>query len=359
MIECVPYDPNVPFQCSQLDTPESDPQERQAQAGVDLARDCTAASYFRHSGWQRNRLLVAESLGRTDQSKSRRESFSDCGSHAYVLESVDHPGTYRVAGSSCHDRFCLPCAQERSVTIAGNVLDEIRKLEVRFLTLTVKTDGLSLVAALEKLHDAFGKLRRRQWFQRRVWGGVAFIELTYSHKETRWHPHLHCLCTGTWIDKFQLSKLWHNITGDSFIVDIRRPKNTKHVAFYVTKYASKPFNNTFLNHTNLLDEAVQAMKGRKLALTWGQWRGLQLTETADEGAWEHVAPLNSIISQAAAGDADSLAILHKIHTCSISELLSRAPPQANKVAKTTPLETQTDWLEVWHANVTRPENKSF
>lgn len=359
MIETVPYDPNAPFRCTQLDTPETDSQERQDQAGVDLARDYTAAGYFRHSGWERNRLLVAEALGRTDQSRSRRESFSDCGSHAYVLESVDRPGNYRVAGSACHDRFCLPCAQERSYIIAGNVLDEVRKLEVRFLTLTVKTDGLSLAAALEKLHVAFGKLRRRNWFTRRVWGGVAFLELTYSHKEQRWHPHLHCLCTGTWIDKYKLSAMWHEITGDSFIIDIRRPKNKRHVSYYVAKYASKPFNNTFLNHPDLLDEAIVAMKGRKLSLTWGTWRGLQLTETPDEGAWEHVAPLNSIVTAAAHGDLDSLAILERLHPESLQGMLSRAPPKATATAKTTPTETQADWLGQWKANVTRPQDKTF
>jgi hypothetical protein len=253
----------------------------------------------------------------------------------------------------------LPCAQERSFIIAGNVLDEVRKLEVRFLTLTVKTDGLPLIAALEKLHVAFGKLRRRTWFSRRVWGGVAFLELTYSHKEERWHPHLHCLCTGTYIDKFKLSKMWHEITGDSFIVDIRRPKNTKHVAFYVTKYASKPFNNTFLNHADLLDEAIVAMKGRKLSLTWGTWRGLQLTETPDEGAWDHVAPLNSIVLQAASGDADALRILKALHPESMEGMLSRAPPREQKTAKTTPTQTQANWLTQWNAHVTRPHNKTF
>ncbi len=359
MIEVVPYDPCTPFVPSQLDHPENDPQVRQERARVDLARDFTSAGYFRHSGWEHNRLLVAQSLARTDQSRSRRDSFSDCGSHAYVMESVDRPGTYRVAGSACHDRFCLPCAQERSHTIAGNVLDAIRKVEVRFLTLTVKTDGLSLAESLDKLYEAFSRLRRRRWFTRRVWGGVAFTELTYNHADERWHPHLHCLCTGTYLDKFKLSRLWHEVTGDSYIIDIRRPKNTDHVAYYVTKYASKPFNNTFLNRSNLLDEAIDAMKGRKLSLTWGAWRGLQLTETPEEGCWEHVAPLNTLCQRAADGDVEALAILKALRTPQLEGMLSRAPPTHHETPKTTATQDQTSWLETWSEDVIAPHEKTF
>lgn len=353
------WEADAPNHFSKLDAPENESQVRQTLAGAELARNDSAATHFRHSGWSHNRKLICEALARTDQSRSRRDSFSDCGSHAYVLESVDRPGEYRVAGSACHDRFCGPCAQERSYTIAGNVLDAIRNVEVRFLTLTIRTEGMSLGESLDKLYNSFSALRRRRFFKRRVRGGVAFVELKYSHKSERWHPHLHCLCTGTYIDRHKLSQLWHAVTGDSFIIDIQRPKRNELVAKYVTKYASKPFNNTFVNRAELIDEAIVAMKGRKLSLTWGTWRGMQLTETPDDGAWEHVAPLNTIVEQASRGDADALAILKALHPQSMEGMLSRAPPGTKNSATITPQETQSNWLEDWHDAITSPHNKTF
>ena len=335
---------------SRLDAPESDPQADAIRAGRAITRESRLPVLFRHSGWQRPRALVAAALARTRQSESRQSNFWDCGSHAYVMESVDRPGTFRIAGSACHDRFCGPCAQERSYTIAGNVLDAIRGKEVRFLTLTITTDGESLTGSLDKLYRSFAQLRRRRWIQRRVWGGVAFLELKWSAKSKRWHPHLHCLVTGSYVDKIKLSRLWHEATGDSYIVDIQRPRSDEQVSRYVTKYASKPFNNTFVARSELIDAAILAMKGRKLALTWGTWRGLLLTETPDDGAWEHVASLETIIDRAALGDADSILILESLTRQDLGRLLARAPPPTEKSATPTPDDNQTTWFPTWQHN---------
>lgn len=338
---------------SQLDALESYPHSDGTLEGRAIKRESRPAVLFRHSGWQRNRSLIAAALARTQQSQSRQSSFWECGAHAYVLESVDHPGTFRLAGSTCHDRFCGPCAQERSFTIAGNVLEAIRKVEVRFLTLTIKTDGETLAESLDKLYTSFATLRRRRWFQHRVWGGVAFCELKWSAKSQRWHPHLHCLVTGTWVDKFKLSRLWREATGDSYIVDIQRPKNDQDVSRYVTKYASKPFDNTFIARHELIDEAIVALKGRKLALTWGKWRGLLLTETPDTGAWEHVASLETIIVRAARGDSPSLIILESLTLADIGPILARAPPPITHTAKPTPTESQATWFGTWQQDGTK------
>jgi hypothetical protein len=36
-----------------------------------------------------------------------------------------------------------------------------------------------------------------------------------------WHPHLHVIAEGRFLDKHALSAAWHHATGDSFVVDIR------------------------------------------------------------------------------------------------------------------------------------------
>ena len=49
---------------------------------------------------------------------------------------------------------------------------------------------------------------------------------THNNEKTgEWHPHVHMFALlDTWIDQEHLSETWHEITGDSFIVDIRRVK---------------------------------------------------------------------------------------------------------------------------------------
>ncbi len=312
---------------SQVHPPEIDPQLLQRWRGEDIEHDTRPSVLFRHSGWRRQRRLVAESLSRTGQSGNRQRSFADCGSYAYVMRSIEDPQNYRIAGSCCHDRFCLPCAKGRAHTIAGNVLEYIRDVEIRFLTLTIKTDHQPLAWQVDKLYTAFQALRRTKLWKARVDGGVAFLEVKRSDRANRWHPHLHCLITGKFIDYRKLSALWHRVTGDSYVVDIQRPKNDEQVLSYVTKYASKPFNNTFINKPEWLDEAVAALAGRKLALTFGRWRGLKLSPIPDPGAWEYVAPLCDLLAKAGAGDPEALHILDYLGCEDLGEILPRPPPQ--------------------------------
>ncbi len=311
---------------SRLDTPESEAQDRASSAGWDLQNESRTPVLFRHSGWARTRKRVAESLARTGQPPHRCREFFHCGLFAFVLRSVDDPDKYRIAGSCCHDRFCVPCATERSCIIAHNVIEIIGKREVRFLTLTIKTHSEPLTEQLDKLYASFQRLRRRAIWTRAVTGGVAFLELKWSERGQRWHPHLHCLIEGTWIDKKLIQRSWREITGDSFVVDIRRPEGLSSVTDYVTKYASKPLNNSFATDEALLDEAVVALRGRKLCVTYGRWRGKLLTTTPPEGSWENVGSLERMIAFAADGDVDSIAILESLTTRDLTEILERAPP---------------------------------
>lgn len=337
---------------SRLEAPESNQQFAADCAGRSIRDENRTAILFRHSGWEADRCRMAESFARTRQPNARTEAFHACGYHAYVLQNADDPDHYRVAGSCCRDRFCLPCAHERSAIIAGNVTELLGDREIRFLTLTIKTDDEPLTESLDKLYDAFQALRRRQFWKRHVTGGVAFMELKYSHKGHRWHPHLHCLIEGTWLDKKRLQSLWYEITGDSWIVDIRRPANNNTVAAYVTKYASKPFNTSFTRTPVLLDEAVMAMKGRKLCITFGRWRGKLLTAVPSDGVWIQVGPLSDIIQRAANGHAGCCAIMASLTDRDLTSIYERAPPGKPTSSSLPPPDTQCDWFGAWQADGT-------
>ncbi len=236
--------------------------------------------------------------------------------------------------------------------MAGNALELLRGKEIRFLTLTIKTDGELLTESLDKLYKAFQALRRRRIWTRAVDGGVAFLENKWNEPTKRWHPHLHCLIEGRYIDKTRLAHAWYEVTGDSYIIDIRRPPNNATVARYVTKYAGKPFNNTFLARPELLDEAIHALRGRKLALTFGRWRGLKLTAVADDGCWEHVSSLQYMLQRAGSGDLEALDILKRITNRNLEGILPRSPPSRPVVTARPMTETQLSWLGMWRTDGT-------
>lgn len=345
-------DGNVEIPPPLLEAPETNPQPELTLDGRSIHDEVRMPVVFRHSGWKANRIRVAAALQRTGQTVARCDEFRHCGSHAYVLRSCDDPTKYRIAGSCCRDRFCLPCATERSYIIAGNVTELIHDKQVRFLTLTIKTDGLTLPESLDKIYSAFVALRRRSIWKNAVDGGVAFTELKWSATKQRWHPHLHCLIEGRFIRQQGLASTWREITKDSYVVDIRRPSNMDAIARYVTKYASKPFNDSYLRFADRLDEAVVALKSRRLAVTFGTWRGILLTATPDEGAWEHVATLATVLYEAAHGDDAMREILSSITDRNMDSLYKLAPARPPPPCPPIPSDIQLEWFEAWQSDGT-------
>lgn len=96
---------------------------------------------------------------------------------------------------------------------------------------------------------------------------------------TGWHPHVHAI----WLchqapDPFKLSAEWKALTGDSYIVDVRRLDDADPVAAFceVFKYA--------LKFSELADpdrlHAYRTLKGKRLQDSFGDLRGLDI-EPAD------------------------------------------------------------------------------
>lgn len=296
----------------QLEHPETKPQNDLHAAWGDLSSGTQLAERFRHSGWKRSRGLIYDSLRRTMQSVSRIVSFTSCGDDAYVYQRADDLDVYRLAGSSCRDRFCLPCSIDRSRCLATNVLQALKHKPSRFVTLTLKQTDAILALQLDKLYDSFRRLRARSFWNRHVVGGCAFLEVKWSTKNLAWNVHLHCIVHGTYLPKFDLSKEWWKVTGDSHIVDVRFVDDNNRVGRYVTKYVSKPFNNTFLNRDGLLDEVVRSIKGRRLCLTFGDWRGIRLTESPNEHDWISLGSFHDVALKAVGGDQRSIAAIQMI-----------------------------------------------
>lgn len=280
---------------------------------------------YRHSGWARDRARVYAALRRAEPSLWRVSNFGICGCNAWIDRSDDDPTQYRIRSDRCHDRWCLPCGQERARVIAYNVHERIDAKRTRFVTLTLKSEHESLASLLDLLYSSFARLRRTNlWVGTQV-GGVAFLEVRWSPGQRRWHPHLHILTEGKYIAQPALSAAWRQATGGSYIVDVRAIRSTERAVSYVVKYASKPHDMSIIRDPDRLDEAIIALKGRKLCLTYGTWRGVSLTAVPDRGTWTPVASLSDLLQRADAGDTDAIALLRLLPR-TILPATCRGPP---------------------------------
>lgn len=242
----------------------------------------TAGLKWRHGCWQGIRTKIHASLVRTNQSSSRISSFCSCGCMPYIQVAANDATDYRIQASTCHDRLCTPCANTRSRRIQQTLLSILPNTPVLFITLTLCGKGESLSDLLDRLYKHFRALRAHPTWSERITGGAAFLEVKWNTKASRWHPHLHIVAEGSYTPQHQLSDAWRSISHDSFIVDIRRARMNQNSSTYVSKYASKPLNATFLCNSERLDEAVIALKGRRLCMCFGSWYGTPLDHTMEE-----------------------------------------------------------------------------
>lgn len=297
-----------------------------------LSLDPDLGECWRHSGWAKDRRRIYDAIRATNQSTSRTMAFVSCGSSSHVYRTVDPPYVYRIGGSSCHDRFCLPCARERSAVIADNVHKALLGKPTRFLTLTLKPTCLGLAVQLDRLYECFRMLRKTLVWRKCVAGGCAFLEVIWSDRSQDWHAHLHVLIHGSYLPHDRLKAAWYLVTGDSMIVDIRLVRDERTVGRYITKYVSKPLNQTFLKSPDKLCQVIAAYRNRRTCLTFGDWRGICLTEVETEGNWESIGTLEDFAARLASGDAEAERILATICHDRLPDLLAtyesqpRPPP---------------------------------
>lgn len=280
--------------------------------------ECSESARFRHAGWKTIRRRVWGSLERTGQSPARRRAFGECGSYSWIEQSTENAGDFRVRYNHCHDRLCTPCANARSVELTNCLLALMPKDGVKFITLTLQGHNQKLTDLIDRLYTHFRALRIHPFWAERITGGAAFLEIKWSDKAQQWHPHLHVIAIGTYIDQGFLSRVWHTITRDSFICDVRAVRDPETTGRYVTKYASKPLNTSFSNTPALLDEALSALKGRRLCLCFGDWYGTALSNAEDatldgdgddKSRWHFFMDLETLLSNARSGLRDAVAVI--------------------------------------------------
>lgn len=273
----------------------------------------TLETEFRHGFWRRRRKATYDELAKIEGPSEVLLRFRDCGSKSWIQQKVGDDRSFRIRTNKCKNRWCEACNTEKRRTVRRNLIEQLPNGQLRFLTFTLKANHNPLGDEIKRLYECFKKWRKHAWFKKKIKGGIFFLEITYNHKTSAWHPHLHCLVDSEFLPQKEMRHVWLALTGDSFIVDIRRISDTNSAAGEVAKYATKAVSGTVWRHPELLNEAINALKGRRTFQCFGTWSKLSLSRLPEsEDEWEDVGTLAWFIQRAQRGEAPAIATLNSI-----------------------------------------------
>lgn len=168
---------------------------------------------FRESG---NRDLV-----------QRAEILENCCVFFRIRVPDDDPSRSFPVPVPCRDRLCANCSRVRAGRFAKLIAPLVAEVWAegrtpKLITLTQRArPGEDSLAALRRVNGSFTKLRKTREWKSKVRGGVAVREFTYN-SEGWWHAHIHLVVDADYWLQADLSAVWLKVTGDSFVVDIRK-----------------------------------------------------------------------------------------------------------------------------------------
>jgi hypothetical protein len=232
-----------------------------------------------------------------------------CASYLVFHEYLSLDEIRLVKAHTCKQHLLCPfCAMRRSGKFVAKNLPKVEQIvnENRaripaMVTFTVK-NGPCLRERFNHLRKAHKRLnqRRRHSLQgqkhtewSKVSGGITSYEFT-KKDEGDWHPHIHALVMlDDFIDQKALSAEWLDITGDSYIVDVRRIKGKPNAGgldiasglLEVCKYALK-FHDMTPSDTWI---AYNVLRTRRLVDSFGLLRGVKLPDNLLDSPLEGVA----------------------------------------------------------------------
>lgn len=233
----------------------------------------------------------------TGSASSRKvEQLDGCRSTAWFTRH-EESGIVRVATNQCHVRFCPFCSKKRQAFLTRQVSEWLETAKyAKMLTVTLKHTNAPLAWQIKNLYDYFRKFRQRSYLKKRIRGGVWFFQVKKSKKDGLWHPHIHALIDGDYMERKKLSDLWLSITFNSWMVDIKSIKDIDNAARHTARYAANP---SALKDLDIIDacELVSAMQGMRLCGTWGTARTMSLRpcKPDDADSWKPIGSWSFVI----------------------------------------------------------------
>jgi len=216
------------------DDPERENPSELPLEGVSYGVEALPKRIDRYGKAKKSALDIADYMETLPDHQATARRLKACGDylvfrHYYTVDRVKLHG----ASLCMKHLLCSLCAIRRGAKylkaylVRFQVLQEQNpKLNAYLVTLTVK-DGADLAERFKHLFNSQRELWHRKHRGRgSVLDGVAAAVWSYEVKRGQgsglYHPHLHMIALAESMpDQVQLSSEWHNITGDSFIVDVR------------------------------------------------------------------------------------------------------------------------------------------
>lgn len=281
-----------------------DPSETNAQ----LLAIQTRSQYLAHQRTKKARARVVHALSQDahESSQRRAKKLAECCANPVLYVAKD--GLPCVSLQRCRDRACPLCSAIRGSQAAEKVEAIARRMNSpRLVTLTLASSEDPLGTQIDRLFNSFRELRRRKFWKERVISGVFTLEITFNAQRGTWHPHLHILTDGFYMPQNLLREEWHDVTTDSFIVDVRAVRDRKQAARYIAAYVAKPLDAHGWTDDTLCT-FLRECKGRRFIGTIGKAHSTKV----DGNDTEKPAPIESQICAAAelrlladAGDDDA------------------------------------------------------
>lgn len=269
--------------------PESENPDLLAQDGASGGIEELPGRVDRYGKAKKSALDVAEYMGRLPKSQGLdryAKLVKGCGDylvfrHYFTVDQVKLHGA-----SLCRKHLLCPlCAIRRGAKSLKSYLDRFELIRVErphlrpfLVTLTVK-DGEDLEERFRHLH----KSQRELWKRRQrgrgftaldgVEGAVWSYEVKRGNGSGLWHPHLHMIALAeVQPDQVALSQEWRDITGDSFVVDVRPIDQEDPASGFVEvfKYAVKFSDQEPADTVH----AFQTLRGKRLLASSGCFRGV-------------------------------------------------------------------------------------
>lgn len=270
-------------------SPQRENPAELALDGVSEGIDALPGRLNRYGKAKKGAIDVADYIGTIPEHQAIARRVQTCGDylvfrHYFTVDQVKLHGAQLCMAHL----LCPLCAIRRGSKALKAYLDrweviraEKTALKPFLVTLTVK-DGPDLQERFNHLHKAQRELwKRRARIYPTALDGVAGAVWSYEIKRGKgsglWHPHLHMIALAeNQPDQQQLAAEWHNITGDSFIVDVRPISQEDpadgfmEVFKYAVKFSDQPPADTL--------HAFETLRGKRLLASSGAFRGVVVPE---------------------------------------------------------------------------------
>ena len=140
----------------------------------------------------------------------------------------------------CESRWCPRCARVRGYKVLRRLRKLLKKMHKKkgqmlmLLTLSKRRSGFLTREKVARFSKDVRTLINTCYPKKNSCGALSVWEVG-KHMNL----HAHCIVYGPYVHQRTLSRIWREITGDSFVVDIRAVSSYKPALDYVTKYISK------------------------------------------------------------------------------------------------------------------------